>query len=250
MSWLQPNVLVAVFLIFCRIGACLMVVPGFSSARVSPSIRLFIAMAISLALSPMLLAQVQPIVGDANAARVLFLIVAEIMIGVVIGLIGRVFVAALQTMGNFAAMSMNLSGMAGAPIDDSEPVPALVNLMTLTAIAMIFIAGLHWQIIEGLVASYTAVPPAMIIDAQDMLIQLTDALREAFILALRIASPFVFYAVVVNLALGLINKLTPQIPVYFIAMPFVIAGGLFLLMFVFGEMMGIFVDQLSQVLSR
>ena len=111
-------------------------------------------------------------------------------------------------MGSFAAMSMNLSGMAGAPIEGNEPVPALVNLMTLTAVALIFISGLHWQIIEGLMASYSAVPPAMIIDAQSTLIQATDALQEAFVLALRIASPFVIYAVVVNLALGLTNKLT------------------------------------------
>ncbi|SNY92159.1 flagellar biosynthetic protein FliR [Cohaesibacter sp. ES.047] len=250
MFWLQPNTLVAVFLIFCRIGACLMIVPGFSSARVSPSIRLFIALSLSLALSPLLVAKVLPTVTQVTSAHLMFLIAAEILIGATIGFIGRVFIAALQTMGSFAAMSMNLSGMAGAPIEDSEPVPALVNLMTLTAITLIFISGLHWQIIDGLVSSYSAVPPAMIIDAQDTLIQATDALREAFLLALRIASPFVIYAVVVNLALGLTNKLTPQIPVYFIAMPFVIAGGLFLMMFVIGEMMGIFVDHLSQVLSR
>ena len=228
----------------------MMIVPGFSSARVAPNIRLFIAMSVSLALTPLLISQVLPIVTGVTPAHLLFLIAAEILIGATIGFISRVFIAALQTMGSFAAMSMNLSGMAGAPIEGNEPAPALVNLMTLTAVALIFISGLHWQIIEGLMASYSAVPPAMIIDAQSTLIQATDALQEAFVLALRIASPFVIYAVVVNLALGLTNKLTPQIPVYFIAMPFVIAGGLFLMMFVFSEMLAIFIDHLSQVLNR
>jgi flagellar biosynthetic protein FliR len=37
------------------------------------------------------------------------------------------------------------------------------------------------------------------------------------------------YAVIVNLAVGLANKLTPAIPVYFISIPFVMLGGLFLL---------------------
>ena len=36
---------------------------------------------------------------------------------------------------------------------------------------------------------------------------------------------------VINLAVGLINKLTPQIPVYFISLPFVIAGGLLIAYF-------------------
>ena len=34
----------------------------------------------------------------------------------------------------------------------------------------------------------------------------------------------------VNFAIGVTNKLTPQIPVYFIATPFVMLGGLFLLL--------------------
>ena len=44
-------------------------------------------------------------------------------------------------------------------------------------------------------------------------------------LALRIASPFIIYSVIVNLAIGLTNKLTPTIPVYFISLPFVLFGG-------------------------
>jgi flagellar biosynthetic protein FliR len=51
----------------------------------------------------------------------------------------------------------------------------------------------------------------------------------AFTLALRVASPFVIYAVIVNFAVGLANKLTPSIPVYFISIPFVLIGGLLLL---------------------
>lgn len=43
------------------------------------------------------------------------------------------------------------------------------------------------------------------------------------------ASPFVIYGTIVNLAIGLANKLTPTIPVYFISLPFVLFGGLLLL---------------------
>ena len=56
-------------------------------------------------------------------------------------------------------------------------------------------------------------------------------LGESFRLALRIASPYVIYALVVNLALALVNRLTPQVQVFFVATPFVVAGGLLLLYF-------------------
>jgi flagellar biosynthesis protein FliR len=61
------------------------------------------------------------------------------------------------------------------------------------------------------------------------LTSLVDNLDETFHLCLRIASPFVVYAVIVNFAVGLANKLTPSIPVYFISLPFVLMGGLMLL---------------------
>ena len=40
---LGPATVLAAFLIFCRIGACLMLMPGFSSARVPLQVRLFVA---------------------------------------------------------------------------------------------------------------------------------------------------------------------------------------------------------------
>ena len=54
----------------------MMIVPGFSSARVAPNIRLFIAMSVSLALTPLLISQVLPIVTGVTPAHLLFLIAA------------------------------------------------------------------------------------------------------------------------------------------------------------------------------
>lgn len=56
-------------------------------------------------------------------------------------------------------------------------------------------------------------------------------------LGLRITAPFVIYSILVNLAAGFVNKLTPTIPVYFIATPFVMFGGLLMLYFLAGEFM-------------
>ncbi len=39
------------------------------------------------------------------------------------------------------------------------------------------------------------------------------------------------YALIVNIALALINRLTPQIQIFFVATPFVVGGGLALLYF-------------------
>jgi len=73
------------------------------------------------------------------------------------------------------------------------------------------------------------------------LARLADAFSSTFILALQISSPFIVYALIINLMVGIANKMVPQIPVYFISTPFVLAGGLVLLYFTIGEALRLFI---------
>ena len=84
---------------------------------------------------------------------------------------------------------------------------------------------------RGLVASYDVVPVGADFNARFALRQVADALGESFRLTLRVASPYVVYALIANFTLALVNRLTPQIQVFFVATPFIVAGGLALLYF-------------------
>jgi flagellar biosynthesis protein FliR len=235
------SVLLGLFLVFCRVGSCLMLLPGYASSNIPAQIRLFIAIALSLAISPMLLPNLLPVVRAADDAGQLALILGEILNGAMIGLLGRVFILALQFMANFMAFAIGMGQGFGAPMDEAEPVPAVVSLITLTATVMIFSLNLHAEVVAAIIASYATLPVALGFSPRAGIVALTDNLDETFRLALRIAGPFVVYAVVVNLAVGIANKLTPQVPIYFISLPFVLAGGLILLGLSIGEFLTEFV---------
>ncbi|WP_417669128.1 flagellar biosynthesis protein FliR [Roseibium sp.] len=236
------TVILATFLLFCRIGACLMIIPGFASERVPMRVRLFIAVSVTLALAPLLIPKVQPVLSDQSLSVVGGLVFGELVAGFLIGFLGRIFLAALETMATLVSMAVGLSNMPGMAIEGGEALPPLANLMTLTATAMIFISNQHWEVLRGLVGSYDVIAVGRIVEAASSLERVSDQLTHTFVLALRICSPFVVYTVVVNLAVGLVNKLTPQIPVYFISMPFVIAGGMYLLFLVGAEAIALFLD--------
>ncbi len=225
------NAVLSVFIIFCRIGSCLMLMPGFSSDRVPVNVRLFLTLSVTLALTPLLSAEVQPSFIHASPIELIRLILSEVLIGILIGFLGRIFYAALETMANAIAMGIGLTSSLGAPIDEMEPLPAISTLITMTATTLLFLMDLHWEILRGLVASYRALPVSDGFSTQFSLIQIADGLAKAFFLALRVSSPFIVYTLIVHLAVGLTNKLTPQIQVYFISTPFVVAGGLFLFYF-------------------
>lgn len=231
------NTVFAGFLIFCRIGACIMIAPGFSSSDIPVQIRLMIALAASLGLSPMLMSIVYPVVADVPLYIMIKLIVSELLIGAIIGLMGRMFYLGLQTMATAIAMSIGLSSALGVPIDDAEPVPALAALVAVAVGTLFFVTDQHSEVLRGLASSYRVWQPSQGLGAEAALEHLSDTLSEAFMVSLRVASPFMIYGVVVNVSVGLINKLTPTIPVYFISGPFVLFGGLILAYLIGSEML-------------
>ncbi len=229
MTAIGAHVVLATFVLFCRIGACLMVMPGFSNPRVPVNIRLFLAFAITLALTPLLSGSIEASASEAAPIALMLILVSEIGIGALIGVLGRAFFEALATLTNMIAMAIGLASPLKGPMDESEPSPAVASLVALAATTLFFLTDLHWEVLRGLVASYAALPVSAYFNPQFSLIQVSECLSKSFLIALRISSPFVIYSLIVNLAIALAAKLTPQIPVYFISMPAVVAGGLFLL---------------------
>ena len=247
-SGLVDNVL-ATFIVFCRIGACLMLVPGYSSVNVPPQIRLFVALVTTFALTPILLSILKPLVDGASPLTLALLIGTELLVGSVIGLGGRVFFLALQTMLSVMASAIGLSSIPGTPVGDTDPAPPVVPLIMAAVTTLFFLTDQHWQVLRGLMNSYDVWHPGEKLTGEMALNQLVSRLTDAFVLTLRITSPFIVYSVVVNFSVGLINKLTPAIPVYFVSVPFVLFGGFLLLYLTSDELLTQFMLGLSSWLA-
>ena len=250
MTIFGPQVVLATFLIFCRVGTCLMLMPGFSSPRIPQRVRLFLALSVTLALAPMLVAGVRQEIPSEAPVVVLGLIASEMMIGAIIGVMGRVFFLALQFAGATVTMLIGFSNTADTHVEEEEPVSALTGLITMTAALLIFVTDLHWEILRALVESYSVVPVAKQLATNFGITKIVDALTDSFLLALRISAPFIVYSLLINLMFGILGKLTPQIPVYFISIPFVLAGGGILLYFTSSELIQLFMKGFTEWLSR
>ena len=228
---LAPKAALSAFVLFCRIGGCLMLAPGFSNSQIPTQIRLFVALATTLSLTPLLFDKVPDAALGDDPILTLRVIAVESLVGGMIGFLARIFYLALETLASGAAQMLGLSNPFGLQLESGESLAPLATLISLAALALLFAADLHWQLLRGLVASYDVIPVGADFNARMALRQVADALGESFRLALRIASPYVLYALIVNVALALVNRLTPQIQVFFVATPFIVGGGLVLLYF-------------------
>jgi len=245
----DPNLSLAVFVLFCRIGGCLMLMPGVASAQIPMQIRALVAVAVTLSLTPLLLDQAPLRALSSDPLPALRLIGLETAIGVTIGLLGRMLFLALETMAVGAATMLGLANPFGIEVEANQVMPPLANLIVLSATALIFITDADWEVLRGIVASYHVIPMGADFDPGYSLRQVVGTLAESFRVALRICSPFFLYAVTVNLAMALINRLTPQVAIFYVATPFIVAGGLLLLYFTARPMLTEFIAAFAAWLS-
>jgi flagellar biosynthetic protein FliR len=228
---LDQRVVLTVFVLFCRVGSCLMIAPGISISQIPAQVRLLVALAATLTLAPLLIDQAAPRIPGDDPIGMLRLIAFESAVGGVIGLLGRIFFMALETLAVGAATMLGFASPFGLEFEANQALPPLATLIVMGATASLFALDLHRELLRGLLASYDAIPLGTEFSPQHALRQVGDVLGQSSLLVLRICSPFFIYATIVNLAMALINRLTPQVAVFYIATPFVAMGGLFLLYF-------------------
>lgn len=230
------------FVVFCRVGAAMMLMPGFGSTRVPAPVRLLLALACAMALMPLLYRPVvSQLAGFPEHAR-LYLLVNETVTGLALGFMARLFLLGLQFGVITAANAVGLAGVPGLPVDDAEALPPLANFVSLAAVMVIVAADLPQAMLMALAQSYGDLPLRLGLDGPWLLDTALSGLTDTTLLGMRLAGPFVVYAVVVNIAMGLANKFTPQIQMYFASLGLVTMGGLLLLWLSAGSLLHVFVE--------
>ncbi|WP_426288994.1 flagellar biosynthetic protein FliR [Ensifer adhaerens] len=238
----------ALFAAFCRIGGCIMIMPGFSSARVPMQVRLFIAVAVSMAILPVMWTDIYPQVTGKGHSYI-YLIAAETAVGAVMGLVARYYVLGLQFTGTAITMLMGFASPPSSDVIEDTPENQVTSLISFAGLMVLFMLDFHHVMIEAIVQSYRAMPIGTPFDPQGVLITLTDSVAQIFMIMLRLASPFIIYGLLFNVAIGMVNKLAPQIPIYFISQPYLIMGGLFLLYLGIAAMLRLFGDGFALVMQ-
>lgn len=240
------SLVLALFLAFCRIAGCLMVIPGFSTARVPMTVRLFVALTVSLALLPLMWDSIYPKV-HASTPDYVLTIFHEIFIGTVLGLITRFYALGLQFLGTVITQMIGLNTPPAGDILEDTPEGQLTNLLTFAGLMVLFMLDFHHQLFLALAQSYKTWPVTDVFDTQKALVSLVDTLSATFTVMLRLASPFILFNVLFNMAIGFINKLAPVVPVYFISTPYQVMGGVLLLYFGIVSMLSLFGDAFGQI---
>lgn len=210
--------LFSVFPVFLRVGGVMALMPAFGEQAVPARIKLVLALAFTLVVTAGI---DQPIA----AFRPEYL--SEVLVGLLIGIMLRLFILALQTAGTMIAQSISLAQMFGGT--DGQPQPAVGNLLTIGALALATHMGLHVKVAALMIGSYNVLPIGALPSGELVMTWGVGQVTQTFRLGFSIAMPFILAGLVYNVALGAINRAMPQLMVSFVGAPALTAGGLILL---------------------
>ena len=210
--------LFAFLLIFMRFGFALMIMPGIGDGFVTGQVRLLFALSFCFVLMPFL-APSLPAMPQEPMAFVL-LMMSEAMIGIFIGTIMRIMIAALDTAGTIIAIQ---ASFANAFI--FNPVSAVQGSVTgalysMLGVTLLLVSDLHHVMFAALVDSYKIFPAINALPETGLMFEtVRKAVAVSFLVGVQLSMPFLIVGLVIQIGFGLLSRLMPQIQIFFMAQP-------------------------------
>jgi flagellar biosynthesis protein FliR len=223
-SYATAQQVFAAGLIFARLGAIVMLLPAFGESFIPPRIRLSFALALSLMLFP-LLSSAAPAL-PASAGDMMGAVLKEVLIGLMLGGIIRLFMGSLAAAGEIVSLQTTLSFSQTANPSQAQPSTTLATFLGLMGIVLIMATDLHHLFVAAIVRSFTLFPfsrEVPLADAGQLAIQTVGG---SFALGLQLAAPVVVFSLIFNIATGLVGRVMPQFQVFFVATPLIVLIGL------------------------
>ncbi len=208
---------------FLRALALLGSLPVFSQRAVPMRVKIGLALFIALAAQPSLPAM--PVI--ALDSPLAFMVVAQqVLVGVTMGFAVRLVFAAVELGGELIGLQMGLN-FAGFfdPATASQGTASARFFGTLVAFLFVLGNG-HLMLIQALVRSFEVFQVG---DTPFAFLHQLQPQRwgsEIFMLGLWIALPLVGMLLFVNMVLGLVSRVAPQISVFSVGFPVTLSVGL------------------------
>jgi flagellar biosynthetic protein FliR len=241
MAWLAP-----VLWPFLRVLALFTAMPVLGQRNVPARVR--IALSFFIALGVAGTAPAGPAVALDSPAAVM-LVVQQVLIGVALGFAVRVIFTAIEFAGEIVGLQMGLNFAGFFDPATSQQATATSSFFS-TMVGFLFIAmNGHLLVIEAVVQSLAAFPVSAEPFAFLHAVRPETWGAEIFRLGLWIALPLIAMLLFVNMMMGIIARVAPQISIFSVGFPVTLGVGLLGIMFTLPLLQGPFTTALEQMLT-
>lgn len=214
-------------LVFCRMAGTILLNPVFSRKNMDVRIKMTLVLCLTLLIYP-----TQSAAGLQGMAdiEIIFAMISELFVGAVLSYVFSVYYYMLFFAGDIMDTQFGLSMAKVFDPGSNTQLSVSSNILNIVFLLYFFLTDSHLLMIRIFASSYDIIPPG----AQEIVWNLygfaATLFSSVFLLAFRLAMPFIAAEFVLEIALGILMKLIPQIHVFVINIQLKILLGLLLLL--------------------
>jgi flagellar biosynthesis protein FliR len=233
-GWEQVQLWVSAFFWpFCRLLAFFMSDPILGHKNVSSQVKVGLSLLLAFLLTPNLPPMPDvPLISWAG----LGVIVEQVLIGMSLGMVMRITLAVVEMAGEICGMQMGLAFASFFSADTGTNSQVLSRFLSLVTILMFLALGGHLMVLELLAATFSLLPVGQFgLDPQAWNLLARHG-GSIFLTGLLLALPMVGALLIINLAMGILNRVAPQLTVFSVGFPATLFVGMLLLTVLVGDL--------------
>jgi flagellar biosynthetic protein FliR len=212
-----------------RVLALIMTAPVLSERSIPKRVKIALGIMITIVIAPSLPVIEIPIF----SANGFWLAMQQLLIGVALGFTMQFAFAAVRTAGEIVGLQMGLSFATFFDPSSRLNMPVLARFLDILAILLFLTFNGHLWLISMLVDTFYTLPVSEMSINSQVFMTLTRSAGLIFINGLMLALPLITLLLTLNIALGMLNRMSPQLSVFVIGFPVTLSIG----MLVFAAMM-------------
>lgn len=239
-SYATAREVFAAGLVFTRVAAVVMLLPGVGEQGVPPRVRLGLALLFALCLFPIVSPGLPAV--PATLGGLVGMVLHEILVGLLIGTILRLFLSSLSVAGEIVSLQTTLGFAQTANPMEAAPSTSLSTFLTVMGLTLIFATNLHHLFLAALFNSYDVFQVQKAIPIGDAVALAVQTVGKSFALGVQLAAPVIVFALVFNIATGLVGRVMPTFQVFFVASPLAVLFGLSIFALSLGVMGMVWID--------
>jgi flagellar biosynthetic protein FliR len=218
MAWVSP-----VFWPFIRILAVFGAAPIFSARSVPMRTRVALAFLIAVCAQAVLTDQPVVALTDPRALEVL---VQQVLIGLAIGMAVRIVFAAVELAGELIGLQMGLNFAGFFDPTTGAQSSTVGRFFGNTTMLLFVVMGGHLMLLQAVVASFNTFPiGGSALEAVNTM-RLHELGAVVFRYGLWIALPLIGMLIFINVVLGIVSRIAPQMNAFAIGFPVTLSAGL------------------------
>jgi flagellar biosynthetic protein FliR len=197
-----------------RVSALMVFAPFLASATIAPRIKAGFTVVLTALLYPVVAADLTA-VSVAGAWRI---VGGELVIGLILGLTLQFIFEGVQLAGQIIGFQVGYSLASLIDPQTDIETPVLSNFYQAVALLIFLDLDVHHWVLRGLAMSFRYCPPGTIVATPAATAELWHAAGGMLVVAVQIAVPALLATMLIDLALGLLGKASPQLPVLFVGL--------------------------------